>query len=243
MSTSLQVTIDSSPPTAPAAPDLQAASDSAIATDNPQVFPINGNDHDDITNVTSPTFDIAGLEVGGTLELLRRPAGTGAFEVVATRLDVPTAALAIQDPGPLADGDYEYAVRLYDVAGNLGATSGTLKITIDTTAPMAASAPDLQATSDTGISNSDDITARNRPTFDVVTAEATAVVRLLRKPAGARAATTSRSPAASAPVSSPITTAAPPRPPARSWPTARMTTPPCRSTWPATPARAPRPCG
>ena len=183
LSSSLQVTIDTAPPTTPTVPDLQAASDTAIPPH--PVFPANGTTSDNITSVTSPVFDVSGLELGGTLELLRRPAGGGGgFTVVATILDVASAALAITDPGPLDDGAYEYAVRQYDRAGNLGMVSGTLTVTIDTTAPLSASVPDLQMSSDTGISDTDDITAQNRPTFDVAAAEPTAVVQLLRKPAG-----------------------------------------------------------
>ena len=160
-------------PTGPPAPDLEAASDSGPSnTDN-------------YTNVTSPIFDIAAIVAGDTGQLLRKLAGAPAapYAVVNTRVGVG----AVQDPGPVPDGVYLYADRQVDLAGNLGPISAPLTVTIDTTAPLAPGTPDLEAASDTGVSNTDNITADTSPFLDVAPAEATATVALLRKPAGAPA--------------------------------------------------------
>ena len=58
-----------------------------------------------------------------------------------------------------------------DAAGNASVSSGALNVTIDTVAPVLATAPDF-ASDDSGVSNSDDITNVARPTLDVAVAEA-----------------------------------------------------------------------
>ena len=65
-----------------------------------------------------------------------------------------------------------------DPAGNEG-TPTTIETTVDTTVPTPGQAPDLQPASDTGESDSDDITAETTPTFDVVCSEAGATITLL----------------------------------------------------------------
>jgi Ca2+-binding RTX toxin-like protein len=64
-----------------------------------------------------------------------------------------------------------------DAAGNSGGAGTTPLLAYDTQAPSAPSAPDLAAASDTGASNTDDVTTNNQPTF-TGTAEAAAVVKL-----------------------------------------------------------------
>ncbi|WP_414471341.1 Ig-like domain-containing protein [Microvirga sp. M2] len=67
-------------------------------------------------------------------------------------------------------------VRVMDTAGNTGPVYAHSYV-IDTVAPSAPSAPDLAAASDTGISNTDNITGATTPTF-TGTAEIGATVRL-----------------------------------------------------------------
>ena len=64
-----------------------------------------------------------------------------------------------------------------DVAGNTGPASAVLSVTIDTTAPAAPSAPDLAAASDSGASNTDNITDVTTPQFNG-TAAANSLVTL-----------------------------------------------------------------
>ncbi|WP_369062266.1 Ig-like domain-containing protein [Caulobacter sp. 73W] len=64
-----------------------------------------------------------------------------------------------------------------DVAGNNGGSGHTPALTFDTRAPDAPAAPNLDAASDTGPSNSDNITSDRTPTF-VGSAEAGATVTL-----------------------------------------------------------------
>jgi subtilisin-like proprotein convertase family protein len=188
-STGLQpVIIDLTPPATAGVPDLQPGSDSPGAS-QPN-FIAGVTDADNLTNDTTPTFNIGGLEPRSTLQLLRNGV------VVATLVDVTpdpiTGLVAITDPGiptdskgnPI-DGQYTYQSRTFDRAGNQNAAdSASLIVTIDTTAPLAPPAPDLTTASDTGSSSTDNITRDNRPFFEVVTAEATATIELLRRVAG-----------------------------------------------------------
>jgi len=145
-SVALSVTVDGVAPAAPAAPDLQAASDSGASNS------------DNVTNVTSPTFNISatpyfrffrdGVQVSGDYE-------TGGSYALP----------------PQADGTYAYAVSAVDAAGNASAAGASLGVTIDTVAPAAPVAPDLQAGSDSGVSASDDLTNSRSPKFDVAAGE------------------------------------------------------------------------
>ncbi len=157
-STALVVRIDATAPAAPGAPDLTAATDlGASATDN-------------VTAATAPAFDLAGLEAGATIELLRDGA------LVAT----------IAAPGPVVDGTspgtgtYVYTARQVDAAGNRGAAGAGLTVTIDRDVPARPTAPDLTAATDTGVSDTDNLTSSRAPAFTAAGIEAGATVRLLR---------------------------------------------------------------
>ena len=70
------------------------------------------------------------------------------------------------------DGQYTVTLRgtgaITDAAGNPldGGADATVTFTLDTVAPAAPAAPDLQASSDTGVSDTDNLTNDNTPTFD-----------------------------------------------------------------------------
>src|SRR5262249_37745291 len=123
-SAALAVTLDTTA-AAPAAPDLQAGSDSGASnTDN-------------ITNATSRVFDLAGIETGATATLLRN--GTS----VGTR----TGNGSITDSTAAADGTLSYTVTQTDLAGNTSPASAALSVTLDTAAPSQPAAPTLLSTS------------------------------------------------------------------------------------------------
>jgi hypothetical protein len=67
-----------------------------------------------------------------------------------------------------SDGIRQYRLRSVDAAGNASIASGGLAVTIDTVAPTAPAAPDLQASSDSGSSSTDNYTNDDTPTFDIV---------------------------------------------------------------------------
>jgi len=70
-------------------------------------------------------------------------------------------------------------ITVTDTAGNASTALSVSSFTIDTTAPATpAAAPDLQAASDTGSLDSDNITADNTPGFDVICTEAGSLLTL-----------------------------------------------------------------
>jgi hypothetical protein len=63
----------------------------------------------------------------------------------------------------VAEGIYDVSVAASDVVGNVGVDGTSDELLVDTTTPVAPSGIDLVASSDTGISNTDNITADNTP--------------------------------------------------------------------------------
>ncbi|MGD9127336.1 MAG: Ig-like domain-containing protein, partial [Planctomycetia bacterium] len=139
----VRVTIDTvAPAVLDTMPDLQAASD------------LGPSDTDNLTCDNTPTFDVPGevyfrlycdgVQISGDYEF-------GSY----------TASLQ-------SDGSHDYAVTVVDLAGNESALGDPLPVTIETVAPPTPTiAPDLQAASDTGISDSDNVTGDATPTFDI----------------------------------------------------------------------------
>ncbi len=143
---SLTVTIDTTAPAVPTALNLAAASDSGVSnTDN-------------ITNVTTPTFNGKG-DVGSTVTLY-----DGATAVGATKADA-FGNWSIKS-SLLSAGVHAIKVRASDAAGNTSTFTQPLSVTIDTTAPAVPSVPDLAAVSDSGVSNTDNITSVTTPIFN-----------------------------------------------------------------------------
>ena len=72
--------------------------------------------------------------------------------------------------------DWTIEAQVLDLAGNLG-TLASQAVTFDNTPPAAPSAPDLDPTADSGVSNTDNITNVAMPMFDGI-AEAGATIKL-----------------------------------------------------------------
>ena len=153
----LSVTIDVTPPGAPGTPDLALASDSGAS----QI--------DNITNVVKPIFTgVADPNTTATLFDGTTAIGTGLADSFGNWSVTASA---------LADGDHAITATSTDLAGNVSVASAALTVTIDTAAPVAPSAPDLAPGSDSGASNSDNVTSVATPVF-TGTAEANATVTL-----------------------------------------------------------------
>jgi hypothetical protein len=155
----LTVTTDNTAPAAaPSVPDLAASSDTGTSnTDN-------------ITADTTPTFT-GTSEAGATVQL--RADGNVVGTGVATGTSWTVTANA------LAAGTYLFTATQLDAAGNgPSPASGSLSVEINTAVPAAPSAPDLVAASDTGPSNTDNITSDTTPTF-TGTAAANSTVDLI----------------------------------------------------------------
>ena len=106
------IVIDTIVPAAPNAPDLQAASDTGASnTDN-------------VTDNTTPTFDIGGVETGATVTLTCQVIGGG--EPVVVQAVAGGSSCAITVTPPLSQGVYVITARQTDLAGNVSAVSSAV---------------------------------------------------------------------------------------------------------------------
>ena len=147
---------DTTPPNPPSTPDLVAASDSG------------SSDSDDMTNDNAPTVS-GTAEADATVTLFDGAVAVGSGVATGGAWTITTTLLS--------DGAHNFTAAATDAAGNVSAASGALAVTVDTTSPATPSTPDLVAASDSGSSDSDDITNDHTPTVSG-TAEAEAGVRL-----------------------------------------------------------------
>ena len=154
-----QITTGSSslptPPAAPLAPALQPGSDSG------------SSNNDNITNVTNPTFNVTGIVAGNTAQLLRDGV------VVGTR----TGSGAINDPGPVSNGNHVYTVVQVDTFSQPSPASPSTTVTFDTVSPTAPTTPTLFSADDSGAIG-DGITNVKQPRL-TGTAPAGATVQIL----------------------------------------------------------------
>ncbi len=138
------VTIDTTPPAAPSAPSLTAASDS-------------GNSSSDrLTNVKTPTFT-GTAEANSVIDLLV------SGSVVGTGTADGSGAWTVTAGSPLADGNWSFSTRSRDAAGNTRDGVGSLNVTIDSTADAPGSLK-LTSATDTGRSTTDGLTNLVSPT-------------------------------------------------------------------------------
>ncbi len=137
---------DTDPPSAPATPDLESASDGGVSTT------------DDITNDNTPTFYISNCEVGATVHVTKDATSQG-----SAACDSEGHALVTLDE--MSDGTYDFLAYQIDGASNQSDNSSTISITIDTVWGLGDpdTAPDL--ITDTGSDTTDNITKDSTPTF------------------------------------------------------------------------------
>ena len=145
-------------PAAPSTPDLTAATDSGASN------------ADNVTNVTTPVF-VGTAEANAVVTLFDGGASIGSGTADGSGNWSITA-------GTLGQGTHSVTAKATNLAGNVSVASAALSVTIDTAAPAAPSTPDLTAASDSGASNTDNVTSVTTPVF-VGTAEANAAVTLL----------------------------------------------------------------
>ena len=162
LSSPITVIYDTAQPSTPSTPVLDPGSETGI----------QGSD---ITSDTSPFFDItvsvSGYEVNSSLSLVRD--GT---VVATTPYDVTSGTVKIQDLGPVSLGVHSYQAYLTDIAGNVSALGGILKVTFEN---VSAGTLILDPASDSGVKG-DDITNVTDPTFDAPGLPANDTLELLR---------------------------------------------------------------
>jgi hypothetical protein len=124
---------------------------------------------DNLTSDTTPTLT-GTAEAGATVVI------SDGSAVLGTVIANGTGTWSFTT-GPLASGAHSFAVRAADLAGNQSTATLPLAVQIDAAAPGTPTI-DLAASSDTGLSAVDNITADTTPDL-VGTAEAGAVIRIM----------------------------------------------------------------
>ena len=137
---------------------------------------------DNITSDTTPTFTIAGLTIGA--EILVWEGATVVAQGTAT-----AGSVSVTIPTPLSEGSHTFSViqRLSFSPSN---HSPTVTVLIDITAP-APPTINLTDASDSGTSNSDNLTNATTRVFDIGSTETGAVVQLRRDASSVTSATSS----------------------------------------------------
>ena len=197
--TGVVVQIDATAPVAPRPFQLDPASDTGTFNNDNYTKDNNGNPY------PAPVFDLYGIEANATVKLYRATIvngiPTGAV-LVNTLVDVtptgPNNLIQVPDinggNGVIADGVYAYTAKQIDLAGNVGPSSNTATVTINTAVPKPSPlpAPALEPASDTGLPYHPNVTQDNNgnpypaPIFDVGTViqpvDQAATVQLWRAP-------------------------------------------------------------
>jgi hypothetical protein len=117
---------------------------------------------DNATPAKAMDFRVSGTVAGATVTLYAD--GTAIGSAVATSTTTTVRSNGAFD---LADGAHVVTARQTRADGSLSIDSPPLSLTVDTVAPAQPDAPDLVSTSDSGVSNSDNITNVKTPTFTV----------------------------------------------------------------------------
>jgi subtilisin-like proprotein convertase family protein len=159
----------------PSVPDLRDADDTCAPPNS--IAPAacdRGSHSDNLTRNTTPTI-IGTAEPNSRVDLFSDVPAVANF---GSTIADAAGNWSFLTPVALADGLYNLTGRTTDLAGNTSGISDQLALTIDTVPPAAAATtPDLDALSDTGISSTDDITRDTTPTFRGI-AEANGIVTL-----------------------------------------------------------------
>ncbi|HZN65195.1 MAG TPA: Ig-like domain-containing protein [Tepidisphaeraceae bacterium] len=151
---------------APAQPDLAAASDTGVSA---------ADDVTSFNNATAQTvlrFTVPGTTEGAQVILYVDGAAAG----VATATGTATT-LALDPSFSVADGEHLVTARQTQPGDTESPDSPALRLIVDTAAPPTPGAPDLQPDSDTGASNSDNVTNDVTPTLSVAGAPYFQVLR------------------------------------------------------------------
>lgn len=136
----------------PSVPDLATGSDSGPIS-NPTSPEAIAAGSDNITNVATPT--LTGTAVANATITLYDTDGTK----LATATASSTGTFSIAPTKALDEGTHNLTVTATASGFSESAPSPALSVVIDTTAPLAPTAPALKPIDDTGVSNEDGITS------------------------------------------------------------------------------------
>jgi len=144
----------------PLRPDLRDVSDSGVSAS------------DDVTNFNNSSagralsFTVGGTIAGATVTLFADGVAVGS--AVATG---PTTTITTGPGAALPDGLRNFTARQTLPDGSMSTASAALSVRVDTVAPDAPAAPDLEAASDRGIGD-DNLTSERNPRFEIHAAPA-----------------------------------------------------------------------
>ena len=102
--------------------------------------------------ITTPTFDIAGVESGATVALTFTPVGGGEAIVVQAQVAAGHSTCTITVTSPLSPGVYTVTARQTDLAGNVSSVSPALApgLTVDTAVPTISALFPADGATDAG---------------------------------------------------------------------------------------------
>ena len=159
-----QIRIDTTPPLPIVISRLAEASDSCADLDGDSACDYGTKD-DNITNVTTPSFEVTGVEAHATVTVTAFNGSGDSVPKTHAREATPSASYNINT---LPEDDYDVSMTQTDRAENTSAQSNSITgVLIDTTAPPTTVGTDLQAGSDTGVSDEDNYTNAEILIFDV----------------------------------------------------------------------------
>jgi hypothetical protein len=154
------LSIDGSAPAAPTSLALASASDTGDSSS------------DQVTKSTSLLITGLNAPAGGSVQLFEGSTSLGFATIDGSSWSRTVTSIT-------SNGSHTIHAVAYDSAGNASGQSTALTVTLDTEAPAtAASAPDLQAANDSGVSATDNITSSTLPTFAGTIPEAGRLVEL-----------------------------------------------------------------
>ncbi|MDD9879886.1 MAG: Ig-like domain-containing protein, partial [Candidatus Marinimicrobia bacterium] len=157
------VRIDTIPPDVPNAPDLLEDDDTGF------------NNKDNITKKAQPHFIFTGLS--STIDSLRLVIDAGrAVGRDSIMSQVTTDTFKVRTA--LNSGYHTAGVIAIDSAGNAQNISALLPFVVDNVAPPIPTAPDMTAATDSGMSDTDNITKIQKPNFNITNIELGSFINL-----------------------------------------------------------------
>jgi hypothetical protein len=160
--TDLTLVIDNRVPGTPGAPDLESSSDTGISSS------------DNITKKTDPWFRIAidGVQISGNPliagDKIKLRIGTSVVHTsTLTSAEIAAESIRVQADAVLAHGSHVISAQAESASGTSGNASQSITVVVDTASPVAPTAPDLLGSSDSGFSDTDNVTNRVQPMFEV----------------------------------------------------------------------------
>ena len=164
---------DTTPPAQITALDLVTAEDTYADVNGDGAYNSSvdfGSNTDNITSDDDVTFTMSGKQGSGSLVITADPATAGSIDkqkriTLSSSNSANSVAHAFDFGGD--DDTYSITAVQIDRAGNPSTPSAALSVTIDTTAPNLTPTIDLKASSDTGVSNTDNYTNAEQMEFTI----------------------------------------------------------------------------